>query len=121
MFSEPIWRSGFSSAGVAHRPWTASLGVEPSSSIGLDSSGLPVGGRIPPGDYPSPLCSFIAEVFSRHRFFFRLRIEERISSEAFDEVRSTSVADIPFPRLSASPFFSSFTSRQGLSAVAFSV
>jgi len=60
MFSEPIWRSGFSSAGVAHRPWTASLGVEPSSSIGLDSSGLPVGGRIPPGGYPSPRCSSIA-------------------------------------------------------------
>ena len=33
---------------------------EPRGAVGLDSSGLPVGGRIPPGGYPSPRCSSIA-------------------------------------------------------------
>ena len=51
----------------------------------------------------------------------RSRARGRILGGAFDEVRLASLADVPFSRLSASPFLSSFTSRQGRSAVAFSV
>ena len=116
-----IRRIGLSSAGIAPRSWTASFGFDPSSSVTLACSGLPVGGRIPPGDYPSPLCSSIAGVFRGIPSFFRLRTGERIPGGAFDEVRSASVADVPFSRLSASPFFSRLTSRQGLLAVAFLV
>lgn len=58
-----IRRIGLSSAGIAPRSWTASFGFDPSSSVTLACSGLPVGGRIPPGGYPSPLCSSIAGVF----------------------------------------------------------
>ena len=93
----------------------------PSSSVIPVSSGSPLGGGIPPGDCPSPRCPSVSGRFWRHRLFSRLRAGGRFPVQALGEVRLASFADVPFSRLSASPFLSRFTSRQGLSAVAFSV
>jgi hypothetical protein len=65
-------------------PW-----FDPSSSAGLVSPGLPVGGRIPPGGYPSPLCPIIADELSRHRLVLSFTDQGANPEKADDEVRWT--------------------------------
>ena len=94
-------------------PW-----FDPRSLTSLVFPGSPEGGRIPPGGYPSPRRSSFARGFWRHRLVFLFIGQGANPGKGCDEVRFTLIADVPFSRLSASPFSSSFTSRQGLSAVA---
>jgi len=63
-------------------PW-----FDPSSSAGLVSPGLPVGGRIPPGGYPSPLCPILADELSRHRLVLSFTDQGANPEKASDEVR----------------------------------
>ena len=88
VFSERIWRIGCSADDLTIIPFSVFSGFGSDSTEGLGSSGLPVGGRIPPGVLPFVLSSGFgkpsrgtAEVFSR------LRGGAQSSTRDFGEVR----------------------------------
>ena len=101
-------------------PLVGGAGGQPSFSDGLVSSGLPVGGRIPPGGYPFAGASVHRRMgLPASSSSSCAQGSAAIAAGGFGEVRCPSLADVPFPRLSAVPVLSRFTGRPGDSAVAF--
>ena len=83
------------------------------SSVSLVSSGLPEGGRIPPGGYPSSFATALASFYARHHIVFSCT--RRICDFRLVQGRSSLGPDrelFPF-ELSHSALSHQFTGRQG--------
>ena len=121
----PMFSEGhLADRGFRVRPYDLTLGgrpgYEPGTPIGLGSCGLPLGGRIPPGGYPSPGCPSSAGWFCRHRVFFPCtgQLRERCG-RARPKCRFPSLSAWLIPESCRRPGSLQFTGRPGPWAVAF--